>query len=470
MHTKFKKWVILIIAFCSINSTNAQIDTTRPTLGSGLRPQIQPSSPKPYNEIITAKAKTDPGLFKVHKVDEKYFFEIPDLLLKREILIVNRVSKAPSGARSGPLSYSGDQLSQKVIRFEKGPNNKIFLRTISFAEYAKDSSAPMFTAVSNSNMQPIAVAFDIKAFSKDSMSSVIDVTDFINGDNDILFLSSSIKSSARIGAIQADKSYVVKVNSHPVNIEVTAVKTYALSGAGGGSILGMPLSSQGGNITVELNSSMVVLPKEPMQARYFDPRVGYFTVGYTDFDLNPQGIKSIEMIKRWRLEPKEEDVEKYKKGELVEPKNPIIYYIDPATPEKWIPYLIQGVSDWQKAFEKAGFKNAIFGKRAPSKKEDPEWSLEDARHGAIVYKPSSVANASGPSISDPRSGEIMESHINWFHNVMSLVRNWYFIQASPIDPRARKMVFDDELMGQLIRFVSSHEVGHTLGLRHNFWI
>ena len=288
MHTNFKKWVILIIAFCSINSTNAQIDTTRPTLGSGLRPQIQPSSPKPYNEIITAKAKTDPGLFKVHKVDEKYFFEIPDLLLKREILIVNRVSKAPSGARSGPLSYSGDQLSQKVIRFEKGPNNKIFLRTISFAEYAKDSSAPMFTAVSNSNMQPIAVAFDIKAFSKDSMSSVIDVTDFINGDNDILFLSSSIKSSARIGAIQADKSYVVKVNSHPVNIEVTAVKTYALSGAGGGSILGMPLSSQGGNITVELNSSMVVLPKEPMQARYFDPRVGYFTVGYTDFDLNPR--------------------------------------------------------------------------------------------------------------------------------------------------------------------------------------
>ena len=468
MHTKFKKWVILIIAFWSINSTNAQIDTTRPTLGSGLRPQIQPSSPKPYNEIITAKAKTDLGLFKVHKVDEKYFFEIPDSLLKREILIVNRVSKAPSGARSGPLSYSGDQLSQKVIRFEKGPNNKIFLRTISFAEYAKDSSAPMFTAVSNSNMQPIAVAFDIKAFSKDSMSSVIDVTDFINGDNDILFLSSSIKSSARIGAIQADKSYVVKVNSHPVNIEVTAVKTYSLSGAGGGSILGMSLSSQGGNITVELNSSMVVLPKEPMQARYFDPRVGYFTVGYTDFDLNPQGIKSIEMIKRWRLEPKEEDVEKYKKGELVEPKNPIIYYIDPATPEKWIPYLIQGVSDWQKAFEKAGFKNAIFGKRAPSKKEDPEWSLEDARHGAIVYKPSSVANASGPSISDPRSGEIMESHINWFHNVMSLVRNWYFIQASPIDPRARKMVFDDELMGQLIRFVSSHEVGHTLGLRHNF--
>ena len=213
---------------------------------------------------------------------------------------------------------------------------------------------------------------------------------------------------------------------------------------------------------------MVLLPKEPMQARYFDPRVGYFAVGYTDFDLNPQGVKSVGVIKRWRLEPRDEDMDKYKRGELVEPKKPIIFYIDPATPKKWIPYLIQGVNDWQAAFEKAGFKNAIIGKTAPSKEENPEWSLEDARYSAIVYKPSDIGNASGPSISDPRSGEIMESHINWYHNVMELLRNWYFIQAAAVDPQARKMQFDDELMGQLIRFVSSHEVGHTLGLRHNY--
>src|SRR5690606_11060897 len=208
-----------------------------------------------------------------------------------------------------------------------------------------------------------------------------------------------------------------------------------------------------------------MLPENKMQARYFDPRVGYFTVGYTDFDLDPQGVKRISLIKRWRLEPKPQDVEKYKRGELVEPAKPIVFYIDPATPKKWVPYLIAGINDWQVAFEKAGFKNAIVGKEAP---KDPNWSIDDARHSAIVYKPSDIPNASGPHVHDPRTGEILETHINWYHNIMLLLRNWYFIQASAIEPAARKTKFDDKLMGELIRFVSSHEVGHTLGLRHNF--
>jgi hypothetical protein len=266
--------------------------------------------------------------------------------------------------------------------------------------------------------------------------------------------------------LQQDKSYVVNVKSFPINIEIRAVKTYSRSPAPS-TTGGFGGATATGNLTMELNSSLVLLPKVPMQPRYFDPRVGYFAVGYTDYDANPQGVKSISMVKRWRLEPKEEDIEKYKRGELVEPKKPIIFYIDPTTPKKWVPFLIQGVNDWQVAYEKAGFKNAIIAKLAPTKEEDSTWSLEDARNSAIVYKPSDVANATGPSISDPRSGEIMESHINWYHNVMELLRDWYLIQASPLDPGARKMVFDDELMGQLIRFVSSHEVGHTLGLRHN---
>ncbi|MBO9572886.1 MAG: zinc-dependent metalloprotease, partial [Chitinophagaceae bacterium] len=212
--------------------------------------------------------------------------------------------------------------------------------------------------------------------------------------------------------------------------------------------------------------SIVLLPERPMKRRAADPRVGYFSTGFVDYDS--QSTKNISFIKRWRLEPFEADMEKYRHGELVAPQKPIVFYIDPATPKKWVPYLIQGVNDWQKAFEKAGFKNAIYAREAPSKEEDSTWSLEDARFSAIVYKASPVTNASGPSIADPRSGEILESHINWYHNITELLYNWYLIQASPSDSAARATEFGEELMGQLIRFVSSHEVGHTLGLRHNF--
>lgn len=473
MHQTLNHRWLVAIAFFACSVASAQVPRADTSRGPGMAgPGARPSAgPRPYKDVITAKAITDAGMFAVHKIDDRYYFEIGDSLLGRDILVVNRISKAAAGMRSGFFGFAGDQIGQNVIRFEKGPNNKVFLRTISYAEYAKDSTSPMFTAVTNSNVQPIAASFDVKAYSKDSAGRVIDVTDYINGDNDVFFFSSATKSSGRIGGLQADKSYISGVKSFPTNIEISTVKTYARmpatpgqGGAGGG----FAPQARGGNLTVELNSSLVLLPKVPMQPRYFDPRVGFFAVGYTDFDANPQGVESIRMIKRWRLEPKDEDMEKYKRGELVEPKKPIIFYIDPATPKKWVPYLIQGVNDWQVAFEKAGFKNAVMAKTAPTKEEDPEWSLEDARYSAIVYKPSDVANASGPSISDPRSGEIMESHINWYHNVMRLIHDWYFVQCSPLDPDARKMVFDDELMGQLIRFVSSHEVGHTLGLRHNY--
>ena len=451
---------IVFLIGLSVTGFAQQADTTKKSM-PGPGPGAT-SAPKAYKDVITAKAVTSKGFFMVHKVDEKYFFEIPDNLLNRDILVVNRLSKTQAG-----MGYGGDQIGQNVVRFDKGPNNKLFLRTISYSVYAKDSTSSMFSSVSNSNVQPIAAAFDIKALSKDSTGSVIDVTDFINGDNEVLYYSSAAKTSLRLGPLQPDKSYIIRVKPYPINIEISTTKTYGRTpappgaGFGGGPTLT-------GNLTMEMNSSFVLLPKEPMQSRHFDARVGYFAVGYTDFDANPQGVKSISLAKRWRLEPKEADMEKYNRGELVEPQKPIIFYIDPATPKKWIPYLMQGVNDWTIAFEQAGFKNAIFGKMAPTKQEDSTWSLEDARNSAIVYKPSDIANASGPSIADPRSGEIMESHINWYHNVMELIRSWYLIQAAPSDPRARQMVFPDELMGQLIRFVSSHEVGHTLGLRHNF--
>jgi hypothetical protein len=468
-----KKCMFMLVAAGSLSvSVAAQnrrpvvtTDTVKPRINVPIFPAAPKPGPRPYKEIITDKASTRKGLFTVHKVEDKWFFELGDSLLGRDILVVNRISKAPADTRSGFFGYAGDEINENVIRFEKGPNNKIFLRNISFSVYSKDSTKPMYKSVQNSNIQPIAAAFDIKAFSKDSTGSVIELTDFLNSDNDLFFFASFFKTALRIGGLQPDKSYIVDVRSYPINTEIKTVKTYGKSS--GPSIPGLMSAGPTGNATFELNTSIVLLPGTPMRPRYYDDRVAYFTTEYTDFDADPQGVKDISLITRWKLEVKPEDVEKFKRGELVEPKKQIIYYIDPATPEKWVPYLIQGVNDWQKAFEKAGFKNAIVAKRAPSKLEDSTWSIEDARYSAIVYKPSDIPNASGPHVHDPRSGEILESHINWYHNVMRLLHDWYLIQASPNDPKARKAEFDDELMGQLIRFVSSHEVGHTLGLPHN---
>ena len=281
-------------------------------------------------------------------------------------------------------------------------------------------------------------------------------------DNPVFGYQADIKAWTGLGTVLPDRSYIDSIRAFPMNIEIQSVKTYSVPKPNSTTV--MPL-------TFEFNNSIVLLPKEPMKGRPYDPRVGFFGLwptDYVDFDANPQGVKRTSNIWRWRLEPKPEDVDKYNRGELVEPQKPIVIYIDPLTPKKWVPYLIQGVNDWQAAFEKAGFKNAIIAKEAPTKEEDSTWSIDDARHSALVYKPSDFANASGPSVKDPRSGEILETHINWYHNVMDILYKWYFIQAGAVDPRANKPQFDDSLMGELIRFVSSHEIGHTLGLRHNW--
>lgn len=471
----------ILLAVGAITVTQAQVrqqggggaDTTRrapgSALGSGVRAQ-----PKPYNQVITDKALTRKGMITTHKIEDKFFFEIADTTLGRDILVVSRIAKSGAEVRAAQ-GYAGDVIGSTVIRFDKGPNNRIFMRKVSFRTYSPDSTTAMYQNLKNSSIQPIAASFNVAAYSPDKNGSVIDVTDYINSDNDIFYFSSpASKTRFRLGTQLADRSYIQNIRSFPTNVEISTVKTYSLAaaaspfGGGGAPTAGGGAGGSTGSATVELNTSMVILPKVPMKARYADPRVGYFTVGYTDFDLNPQGVKEIDLIKRWRLEPKPQDLAKYKRGELVEPAKQIVYYIDPATPKKWIPYLIAGVNDWQKAFEKAGFKNAIVGKMAPTKEQDSTWSIDDARHSAIVYKPSEIANASGPSIADPRSGEIMESHINWYHNVMKLVHDWYMIQTAAVDARARKVTFSDELMGDLIRFVSSHEVGHTLGLLHNY--
>lgn len=407
---------------------------------------------RPYSEVITGKAVSDKGLFTVHKVDERYFYEIPDSLMNRDFLLVTRTVKTANG-----LGYGGEILDSKVLRFEKYEKKKVFLREISY-DVVVDKNSDMYQSVQNSNVQPIIASFDVKSLAKDSAGVVIDITDLFAKDNPSFSFPENLRKKYRISGADDNRSYITSIKSYPINIEVKNVFTYRITGSS-------PMEA-GGVATVEVNNSMLLLPKEPMMPRYYDNRVGYFAQSQVDYSSEEQQAGKTTYVRRWRLEPK--DMEAYKRGELVEPKKQIVYYVDPATPAKWRPYLIAGVNDWNKAFEEAGFKNAIVCKEAPTPEQDPEFSTEDARYSVIRYFASDIPNAYGPHVADPRSGEIIESHIGWYHNVMKLVRNWFFIQTAAVNPEARTMKFKDEVMGQLIRFVSSHEVGHTLGLRHNF--
>lgn len=455
-----KTFIYIVLLFASAFYTyKLQAQETPETTENSEAPAPRRSAaakPKPYKSVVTADAVTTKGFFKVHRVKDRYLFELPVNMIGRDILVSSRISDAALRTSSlGERStlYAGDAISQGMIAFSKGPKDNIFIEEKMVMEKATDSTNGVARALKKNGLQPLLASFDIKAYTTDSSAVVIDMTDFIAGDNDVFYFGKNGKAAAGgLTTLESNKSYIEGVKTFPINIEIATVKTYKTAGSA--------------FLTYGLNTSLVLLPEKPMKPRYVDQRVGYFGNGIIDFDEDYKSAGVNAMVARWRLEPKPEDMEKYKRGELVEPAKPIIIYVDPATPKKWVPYLIAGVNDWQQAFEQAGFKNAIMAKEAPT--DDPNWSLENALYSAFVYKPSRVANASGPHLSDPRSGEIIETHINWYHNVMDLIYRWYFIQCANVDPRARAAQFDDELMGQLIRFVSSHEVGHTLGLKHNF--
>jgi hypothetical protein len=441
---------------------NAPIADTSSAAAGAKKDLPAKTGPKAFKEFITKKAVTQKGVFTVHLQDDKFYFDIQDSLLGRELIAVTRYAKVAGGARK----YGGEEVNEQSIQFEKGPNNRIFMRVVTLISKA-DSTQTIAKAVKNSYLDPIVASFDVKAYGKDSTSSIIDVTDFFKGDNQAVSLSSFEKRNFNLSSLAGDRSYIESIKAYPINLEVKTVKTFNASAPMPGSPAGsnfIPAAANAGAVTFELNTSILLLPKTPMGRRLFDSRVGYFADNFVEYSDDQQKVKNQVFAVRYRLEPKPQDLEKYKRGELVEPIKPIIYYIDPATPKKWVPYLIEGVNDWNIAFEKAGWKNAIQGKEWPN---DSTMSLEDARFSVIRYFASDIENAYGPQVHDPRSGEILESHVGWYHNVMSLVHDWYMVQTAAVDPSARKMHFDDTLMGNLIRFVSSHEIGHTLGLRHN---
>ena len=408
---------------------------------------------KSYDEVITGEAESDEGVFTVHRLDDKVFYEIPEVELGKEFLWVSQIARTTEG-----VGYGGQALGNRVVKWERR-RDQVFLKSVSYAIVA-DPERPIARAVGAANNDTILRAFDVEAVS-DAGAPVIEVTSLFETE------VPEFSARTRLGAqgFARDRSFIESVAAYPRNVEVRATHTYTRApqsrGAASGPIRVGRRGMRPGSATVLLHHSMVKLPDEPMTPRLFDERVGYFSVRQIDYGRDEHRSPNRRYITRWRLEKRNPD------QTVSDPVTPITYWIDPATPTRWVPYIKQGVEAWQEAFEAAGFRNAVIAREPPSPDEDPDWSPEDARYSVIRWLPSTVENASGPHIHDPRTGEILETDIQFHHNVMNLVRDWYFVQVGPLDPRARTLPLPDELMGELLAYVTAHEVGHTLGFQHN---
>jgi hypothetical protein len=419
-------------------------------VGPGGRQQPQAEAPKPYREVIPATAKPDSGVFIVYRIGDKLFYEIPRAMFGREFLWVSDNRGTIRG-----VGYAGEEATDRVVRWER-LGNHVFLRVVSY-DMVADSALPVSRAVRLSNEAPIIISFDAAAYSPEDSNVVLDVTKLFTTDVPELNIRQS--RGVRVRSFDAARSAITRARSFPRNIEVSAYQTFAVDSVPGpaGERADRTLNS----LTMLMNFSMVLLPDRPMMPRLCDHRVGFFSIEQEDFGRDEARVPRRCYITRWRLERRDPN------AAVSDPVEPIVFYLDPATPEKWVPWLIKGIEAWQPVFRAAGISNAIFARRAPTPQEDPNFDLDDARYSTVRWLPSTIENAYGPEVHDPRTGEILQSNIGFYQNISSLQQAWYFSQAGAVDPRAQHLPFPDSLMGQMLAYVITHEVGHTLGLPHN---
>ena len=401
---------------------------------------------KKYDDVITTNAVTKSGLFRVHQIDDNLYYEIPPEALNVDMLWVIQISETTAGS-----SFAGMPAGDRVVRWELR-GDQVLLRDVHY-DIRADSSDPINQAVKASNLAPIIRVFEVKAYGRDK-APVIDVSELFKKD----VAEISPRRPLNAGAMDDKRTFIEEFKAFPRNINVRVLASFAPGKHGGGGDDG-PESS---GLTAVICHSMVKLPENPMKARRWDSRVGFFAEEFTDYsNHDDHRAETVRYILRWRMEKKDPD------AKISEPVKPIVFYVAREVPEKWKSYVKAGIEDWEPAFEAAGFTNAIIGKYAPDPRDDPDWDVEDARISSIRWVPSEIENAFGPQVHDPRTGEILSADVRMYHNVQKLVRDWYFVQASPCDSRAQTLPLPDDLEGELIRFVVSHEVGHSLGFPHN---